>query len=101
MSKRELTQGQRNGMNDIFEKWANMTDKEKDEGLKERERIMAEEKLRPFPLTEKEIEQLKKKDVFNIISLKPGSILVLQKRKNSGKHGNSTQSVRKRLIKFE
>lgn len=60
MSKRELTQGQRNGMNDIFEKWANMTDKEKDEGLKEWERIMAEEKLRPFPLTEKEIEQLKK-----------------------------------------
>lgn len=32
-----------------------MTDKEKEEGLKERERIMAEEKLRPFPLTEKEL----------------------------------------------
>ena len=37
-----------------------MTDKEKEEGVKERERIMSEEKLRPFPLTEEEIEQLKK-----------------------------------------
>lgn len=37
-----------------------MTDKEREEGLKERERIMAEEKLKAFPLTEEEIEELKK-----------------------------------------
>ena len=38
----------------------NMTEQEREEGLKERERIMAEEKLKAFPLTEKEIEELKK-----------------------------------------
>ena len=37
-----------------------MTKKENDDGLKERERIMAEEKTKAFPLTEEEIKKLKK-----------------------------------------
>lgn len=37
-----------------------MTQKEYEEALKEREQIMAEEKLKAFPLTEEEIEQLRK-----------------------------------------
>lgn len=37
-----------------------MTDKELEKSLKEREQIMAEEKIKAFPLTEEEIKQLKK-----------------------------------------
>lgn len=37
-----------------------MRNKELERNLKERERIMAEEKLKAFPLTNEEIEQLKK-----------------------------------------
>lgn len=37
-----------------------MDKKEYEAALKEREQIMAEEKIKAFPLTEKEIEELKK-----------------------------------------
>ena len=36
-----------------------MTKKENVEGLKERERIMTEEKTKAFPLTEDEVKKLK------------------------------------------
>ena len=37
-----------------------MDKKEYESALEEREHIMAEEKIKAFPLTEKEIEELKK-----------------------------------------
>lgn len=43
-----------------------MAKKENDEGLKERERIMAEEKTRAFPLTEDEIKKIERRRTYLI-----------------------------------
>lgn len=55
-----------------------MTDKEYEKALKEREEVWINEEFKPRKLTEEEIEQLKRKDVYRILLvIKIGDIFIL------------------------